>query len=110
MAGDIHTKDFPDGLAALRNRDITPGAFLIQHCDEKFTDEDLNATGNAFANDYYEQESGGYLTDYESIFMRSTLFRRRMKSLYHVPDTWNNFYKLSPTLEKRFFAWRSREG
>ena len=110
MAGDIHTKDFPEGLAALRTRDITPGTFLIQYCDEKFTNEDLNAAGNAFAIAYYEQESGGYLTDYESIFMRPRLFRRSLKSLYHVADTWKNFDKISPTLEKRLFAWRSREG
>lgn len=110
LSGDIHIKDFPDGLAALRNREITPGAFLLQHCDEKFTSEDLDSTGNAFAVAYYEQESGGYLADYETTFMRPALFRRQPPSLYHVSDTWKNFDRLRLVLDKRFSAWRSGDG
>lgn len=109
-AGDIHINDFPEGLAALRNREITPGAFVIQHCDEKFTDDDLDPTGNAFAVAYYERETGGYLADYEAIFMGRRLFRRGHSSLYHVSDTWKNFDRLKAVLDSRFSAWQSDEG
>ncbi len=103
LAGELHTEDFPEGLEALRTRSITPGAFLLAHCDGKFTDEDLTDTGNAFATAYFNLESAGYLNDYENILGAS------LPSLYHVSDSWHNFDLLKPTLDKRFSEWSTRE-
>lgn len=101
LAGRLHLEDFPDGLEALHQRSITPGAFLLNYCDEKFTDEDLNEVGNNFAKAYYDSEEG-YLVDYENIIAGD------LPSLYHVADSWENFERLKPTLDSRFSAWRSR--
>ena len=104
LAGELHTVDFPEGLEALRTRSVTPGAFLLEHCDGKFTDEDLNEQGNAFATAYFNLEGGGYLMDYENVLGGS------LPSLYHVPDNWHNFDLLKPTLDKRFAEWSTTQG
>ena len=99
LAGELHTEDFPDELEALRTRSVTPGAFFLEHCDGKFTDEDLSDQGNAFAAAYFNLESGDYLADYENVLGGS------LPSLYHVQDTWQNFDLLKPTLDTRFTEW-----
>ena len=103
LAGELHTEDFPEGLEAFQTRSLTPGAFVLEHCDGKFTDDDLSDQGNAFANAYFNLETGGYLADYETILGGS------WPSLYHVPDTWHSFDLLKPTLDHRFAAWCATE-
>ena len=105
LAGTIHTADFPDDVAKLRRRDLTPGAWFIETCDGKFTNEDLNQEGNAFAQAYYANDSGmktgkaSYLADYEEAFPG-------LYSLYHVPDSWKTYEQIAPTISRRFLKWR----
>lgn len=100
LAGALHIDEFPESLDALRRREVTPGQFLIQFCDEKFTDEDLSEEGNAFAQAYFDLEKGAYLGDYEEALGES------VESLYHVADTWENFDRLRPVLDERIREWR----
>src|SRR3954447_17067473 len=83
LSGSIHTDDFPEPLEALRRREITPGQFLQQACDGKFTDEDLSDEGNRFAEAYYPSadDRPNFVLDYVA-----TLFQGE-PSLYHVADT-----------------------
>jgi hypothetical protein len=105
MAGVLHVHEFPDGLAALQERRSTPGQFILDACDEKFTDEDLNDEGNAFARAYYtaSDDSGisAYLTDYEAVLGQT------VPTLYHVEDSWGNFETIAPVIERRFREWRA---
>lgn len=106
LAGDYHTREAADDLALLRQRKITPTEWFIRVCDEKFTDEDLNAEGNAFARAYYGNEgdlptsSGSYLADYAEIFSTAP-------TLYHVNDSWASFDAIAPVISKRFEASRN---
>ena len=104
MAGRLYDEDFPEELKRLRNRDIAPGAWLIQACDEKFTDEQLNEEGNAFALDYYYAEGAKYIADYEQTLCRG------LESAYHVPDTWDTFDKIHKVIQKRLGDWRKQKG
>ena len=104
LAGQIHIDDFPQDLEALRTRSVTPGQFFFNSCDGKFIDENLNDQGNAFAASYFDFEHGGYLADYENVLGVD------LPSLYHVPDTWQSFDKLKPTLDRRFSDWLSAGG
>jgi hypothetical protein len=100
LSGDLHIVELPDSLEMLRERIITPGAFFLASCDGKFTDEDLNAEGNAFTASYYDPQKGSYLADYEAVLGKD------LPTLYHVADTWENFDRIAPVLDNRFVGWR----
>jgi hypothetical protein len=102
LIGQIHSHELSELLASLLNRSVTPGAWFIAACDEKFTDEDLNEEGNAFAADYYldpEPAKHTYLSDYARAFPESG-------DLYRVPDNWDSFERLRPLLDERLSEWR----
>src|ERR1700761_6880566 len=99
-AGALHTEDFADDLAALRQREITPGAYLLRACDGKLTSEDFDDTGNAFARAYYEPQKL-YLADYDEILSRD------LPTPYHVADSWQNFDRFSPRIAQRFAEWKA---
>lgn len=99
LASSDHAEAFSEQQKQLRNRQITPGAYLLQVCDGKFVSDDFNETGNAFARDYYDMQSGNYIADYEK-YLASDL-----PTAYHVQDSWENYDKLMPVVEKRYAAW-----
>jgi len=101
LAGAIHTEEFPDDLLKLKQRELTPGSFFFRACDGKFTDEDLNDEGNAFAQSYFDSDNGRYLKDYEEVLGAD------LPTLYNVPDTWESFDRLRPRLDSRLAAWRA---
>lgn len=101
LAGPIHTEEFPEALNGLMERRVTPGQFFIEECDGKFTDEDLTDEGNDFAKAYFDFTTGVYLTDYEGALATN------LATLYHVPDTWENFDRLAPIINRRFEDWKA---
>lgn len=104
LGGSFHTEECPEDFENLKQRTITPAQFLINACDEKFTDEDLSDEGNEFAADYYR--AGGQMKDYIKDY--EELFASGIPSLYHVPDTWESFDRLSPRIQERYDQWKRR--
>ena len=100
LAGEIFTDDSPEAISELKSRLITPGRFFLSYCDGKFTDEDLNDLGNAFAESYFNFETGRYLADF------GATFGGRLPELYYVKDSWENFDLLKPVLDDRFAKWK----
>ena len=100
FAGEIHLVDFPDDIPSIESRSVTPGAFFLSACDGKFTDEDLNDEGNAFAAVYFNFKTGKFLTDYTEAVGAGA------PTLYHVPDSWETFDTLKPIFDKRLAEWR----
>lgn len=102
MAGPLHTDEFPDGLEELQAREVTPGQFVINACDEKFTDEELTDEGNSFALAYFgtARGMGQYVTDYEETLSRGE------PTLYYIKDSWENYDKLASVIERRFSEWK----
>jgi len=114
MAGEIHVEESINSLEKLKRREITGLDFLIHECDEKFWDEDLNEEGEAFTLDYYQQDSafakqfGWYMQDYCNVFNAHAAAQGfEYPSTYHVENTWQNFERLKPILDKRLQQWRS---
>jgi hypothetical protein len=101
LGGELHVADNAEALHRLRCRGVTPGAFFMSECDGKFTDEDLNEQGNAFASEYYSLETGQYFADYEAAV------GGELPDLYHVADSWENFDKIKPVLDPRFANWNN---
>jgi hypothetical protein len=88
--------------APLAARTITPGRFFVEQCDGKFVDEDLNDEGNRFAQAYFDLDKGQYLHDYDRV-----LCRGKVQVAYELPDTWEHFDRLKPTLDRRLGEWRA---
>jgi len=102
LAGDIFNHDFSNEIPKLVSRSVMPGAFFLESCDGKFTDDDLNDEGNEFALAYFDFQNGKYLADYELTLGAEVV------DLYHVMDTWENFERLKPVLDQRFAEWRTK--
>jgi hypothetical protein len=102
FAGELHTGEFPDELDALKSRKTSPGQFVINACDEKFTDEEFNDEGNAFALAYFGENvgMGQYIVDYEETLGNG------LPTLYHIKDSWENYDKLAPLIDQRFNEWK----
>jgi hypothetical protein len=100
LGSEFHVREQSNELERLRQRRTTPGQFFLRVCSGKFLDEDLNAEGNAFAQAYFELESGTYFGDYREYLVKG------LASEYHVADTWTNFEKLRPVLDRRLANWR----
>lgn len=71
LAGEIYSTDFPDQIPKLVSRSLTPGRFFLEACDGKFTDDDSNEEGNAFAQAYFDFEKGHCIADYEGSLGKS---------------------------------------
>jgi hypothetical protein len=99
LEGDLHKDDSQDSIALVRSRKMTGREFLFKECDEKFWEEDLNETGNAFAKSYYV--SNQYITDYEHVLGEN------VETLYHVQDTWENFDRIKAVIDIKYKKWLS---
>lgn len=104
LAGELHSDELPEILSCWGTRTNTPGNLFLELCDGKFTDEDLDDEGNAFAREYFDFETGQYIHDYESLLAVG------LPSIYHIPDTWENYDLLTPVLHKRLVEWRAKNG
>ena len=100
LGSELHVLDQSEELERLRKRKITPGQFYLVVCSGKFLDEDLNVEGNAFAQAYFDLETGNFLGDYDEHLAKG------LASEYHVADSWTNFEKLKPVLDRRLANWR----
>ena len=100
LGGDHHLVDSPDEFAQLQARKLTPGAYLLMACDGRFTDDDLNAEGNAFTKAYFQQAGATFFADYREYLAKG------LPSEYHVADSWSSFDKLAPVLDRRLATWR----
>lgn len=103
--GELHMDD-PAALALLQQRAMTPGQWFLKHCDEKFTDEDLSAEGNRFAEAYYlfdedrvDEGEPSFFPDYAKSFPDADF-------AYSVPDDWATYDRIAPILAHRFALWR----
>ena len=81
---------------------MTGREFLFEMCVGKFWDHDLSDEGNEFASFYYDGE-GKYIADYAGALASG------LPSVYHVADTWENYDKLVPVIDRRFSDWQHRE-
>ena len=100
LGGSLHTVEFPELLAELREKKMSPGEYFIEACTGKFTDEDLTPEGNAFTGSYFDLSRGKYLSDYRELFCTNGM------SEYAVPDTWDSFDRLAPVISSRFEDWK----
>lgn len=91
----------PDMIADLKARKVTPGAWVLEFMDGKLTNDPLSDRANSFAYRYYnstQESEHNYNIDYADTMPVG-------ESIYHVQDTWENYDRLAPLLEKRYQEW-----
>jgi|SRR5215510_5005706 len=94
-------EDFHEELKLLNERKITPGR-IFQIVDGVLASDMLNDDGNAFSKTYYVPDV--YFGDYHGTLALT------LPSSYHAADTWENYDKLKPAIDRRYNEWRQSNG
>lgn len=95
-------------VAALKQRSSTGGQVLSSFSDCKLMDSEFSAEGNAFTAAYYDK---AYIRDYQKVFQdQMPRTGHETDDFCGVPDTWANFDRLKPLLDRRYAAWKASQG
>jgi hypothetical protein len=94
-------QDFAKEVRKFKARKLT-GPGVYRAADGVFADDILTDEGRAFALAYFDFDNGKYLNDYGRILAND------LPSMYHVPDTWENYNALKPQIDKRYAAWKKK--
>ncbi len=113
MISEELNADAADNIEKLKRKELTGAEFIIHSMDGKFSDCDLNDLGNAFAQDYYADETdfghqfSSFATDYINIFdsiAEESDFE--YETFYHIEDTSENFDLMRQVIDHRFKEWK----
>ena len=88
-------------IARFRARQIT-GPEVYEAWDGCLVDDMLSDEGNAFSQHYFDFARGRFLSDYEELLVDGR------PSLYHVPNTWENYDRLKERIDRRYADWKQR--
>ena len=103
LINDFHRQKSGALLTKLQRREITGRQFFEATCNGRFAERELNVEGNAFAEHYYSDAAGqrqAYFQDYKTVLAAG------LPSFWHVADTWENYDKLAPVIDRRYSAWK----
>ncbi len=89
-----------DEILQFKQKEIT-GTQIYISWDGALVDDMLNDEANAFSAYYFDFEKGQYLHDYEELLAKD------LESLYHVKDSWENYYTLKSRIDERFREWKT---
>jgi len=95
--------DLSAEIARFKQQRLTGPQLFQKCCGGVLMLDDLNATGNRFAMEYFEFNAGQYLHDYQ------TTLGKGLPSIYHVADSWENYNKLKSVINKRFNEWHASQ-
>lgn len=84
-------------ILRFRRRDVSC-TILSEIWDGYLGYELFNKEGNMFA--YYYYGGGVYKKDYESMLCAT------LPSIYHVKDSWENYFKMAEKITQRFEDWK----
>jgi hypothetical protein len=83
-------EDHEEEIQSLKRREITGAEFIMDFMDGKFSEYDLNETGNAFAHDYYKDDTdfGNRFSSFADDYVNFSIQKRKrmitnMKLLSH---------------------------
>lgn len=108
LISDWLREEAEEEIQQVKEGKLSGADFLISVCDEKLLDEDLSEIGNAFAQDYYEDDTdfaekfASYTDDYIN-----TLDQGELESFYEVENTPENYQLLKKVIDKRFQDWKN---
>ena len=84
----------------LADRSITPWEYMTDRIGCRLEDGDFNEQGLAFTRAYYgKRRATFYLDDFCLVFDEA-------ETGYHVADTWANYDRLKPLLDRAWAYWQ----
>jgi hypothetical protein len=104
LENEFHRQKSAELLAKVRRREITGRQFFEAACGDRFSERDLDPEGNDFTEFYYSNgagKRGPYFEDYKKALAA------RLPSFWHVADTWENYDKLAPVIDRRYQEWKN---
>ena len=104
LIGEMHSEDSPDEIQTIKSREMTGREFLIDFCDGKFWDDDLNEEGLDFTLYYYTGKSTSTFKNYMDDYCH--VLGKNNDSIYAVDNSWENYDKIKPVLDERFAEWK----
>ncbi|HDR7273360.1 TPA: hypothetical protein QCX06_004370 [Bacillus paranthracis] len=87
-----------DEIKQFKLRQMT-GTEIYMNWDGVLADDMLNDEGNQFAMYYFNDEEWKYISDYSDVFIDE-------ETLYHVKDTWENYFKLKEVIDNSYNFWK----
>lgn len=113
LVSEEFKKDNEEEIEKLKNREITGAELIIDSMDGKFSEYDLNDLGNAFAKDYYVDETdfadkfSSFATDYLNLFDSiAEESDYEYETFYHIEDTYENYDLMKQVIDYRFLEWK----
>lgn len=117
VENNLHSDDlknqFSHEIEGLLKRDITGAEFILNFLDGKFTSEELNELGNAFAKDYFVDETkftnlhDSFANDYVNIFdAKAEESDFQYDTFYHIEDNFENYDLMKQAIDFRFQEWK----
>lgn len=110
-------EDHEEDIQSLKRREITGAEFIIDFMDGKFSEYDLNETGNAFAHDYYKDDTdfgnrfSSFADDYVNLFdTKAEENDYEYETFYHIEDTYENYDLMKQVIDYRFEEWKEYKG
>lgn len=83
-----------------KKEEISP-CELYMNWDGVFIGELLNKVGYHFTKDYFDFESGSYMTDYENLFCDEDT------SIFGIANSWDNYHLIARVITQRFNEWKA---
>ena len=97
LMSDEFATDFSEQVQELKSRLITPGQFVWEFMEGKFSEYDLSEKGRVFAKNYYTtKDVNNYLAIYE------LKIKANLVSEYLIPDTWETYEKVSAIINEAY--------
>ncbi|WP_185205089.1 hypothetical protein [Chryseobacterium sp. C3] len=110
-------EDHEEEIQSLKRREITGAEFIVDFMDGKFSEYDLNETGNAFAHDYYKDDTdfgnrfSSFADDYVNLFdTKAEENDYEYETFYHIEDTYENYDLMKQVIDYRFEEWKEYKG
>lgn len=99
---------FAEDINAVKKKRYSGTEFLLDHYKGCLTSTLLTEEGNAFANDYYDEDSrfaktvANYFDDYIQAYDIGN-----PDKFYYVEDTWDNYFEIKEIINHRYEQWKS---
>jgi hypothetical protein len=99
LMSDFFISETGNEIEKLKTRKLSPSE-LYMNWDGVLLGEMLSKEGFNFALSYFDFDKGSYMTDYERTFKLTS------EQVFVVQDTWDNYDKLKPVIDKAYEKWR----